>query len=190
MKFNMSITNNTIHNSKPDSEVFHWSRSKSRTKKLLLIAVSLILIALTSLAYYYWSKPRSAPPVKPIASSYSVPRYELIKSTNSTRSDKLVGEIATKHSLEFEKVYTRVSKIEPVKMSASDVEDANFCLLYADAVGLSSQASQLIYMLNQAQSAGVEINKNAFGVDSKKRADIELQIPKPTYKVVREGESR
>ena len=64
MKFNMSITDNTIHNSDSDSEVFHWSRPKSRTKKFLLIAIGLSLLGISVATAYFYSRPR-APKLAP-----------------------------------------------------------------------------------------------------------------------------
>ena len=61
---------------------------------------------------------------------------------------------------------------DPENWSREDVDSAYENLIYADSVGAFSQAQEILYNLEVARSAGVDIDQNSKGIDEAKRSEI------------------
>lgn len=55
----------------------------------------------------------------------------------------------------FDRYYEQVSTTDPTEWTVDDVSKAQFCLIYADKIGLYQQAQLMLGMLSTAKGSGV-----------------------------------
>ena len=137
-------------------------------KKWLMVALIVILVVCISASVYMlYIRP-------PVAKEHnSLPDYSnLSRSIASDIKEKSTTEIISDYSSHYEAAMKDLYQSDPAKWDTIMVNKAHLCLLYADKMGLTTQAVSLYQSIASAKAQGVNVDDNSAGLTQEDRYQI------------------
>ena len=125
---------------------------------VLIGGVVLVLIIVATYAFISY-KQSTAP-------TLSESTYQL-KDISADR-DEEISQITLKYSHQYDEYSAELNASRPSKWDRTMLDKAYFCLVYADKTNSPFQALLMLENIDQARGAGVDVDKNGWGI---KQAD-------------------
>lgn len=152
-------------------------RSNHRCWRLMIVAIVLILV-LGGFGLYYHISQSSDDEINDTASLNVAAAID-----DSTRAVQKIDintddgqvQVAENYQSAFDRYYQQVTSANPAEWTGDDISKAQFCLIYADKIGLYQQAQLLIGLLEAARSSGV-VSDDQLIVSSDQIKEIQQRI--------------
>lgn len=123
----------------------------------IIVASVLVAVAICVIGFLVWRMLVGNDHASDVAVETSV---AIDNSTNAmsqidTETDAGQIKITDDYQQAFDRCYDQVSTTDPTEWTVDDVSKAQFCLIYADKIGLYQQAQLMIGMLSTAKDSGI-----------------------------------
>lgn len=123
----------------------------------IIVASVLVTVAICVIGFLVWRMLVGNDHTSDVAVETSV---AIDNSTNTmsqidTETDAGQIKITDDYQQAFDRYYDQVSTIDPTEWTVDDASKAQFCLIYADKIGLYQQAQLMIGMLGTAKDSGI-----------------------------------
>ena len=129
---------------------------------LLIGVVTMVLIVVAVYAFINY-KQSTAP-------TLSESTYQLKDA--SADSDEEISQITVKYSRQYEEYLAELNASRPSKWDRTMLDKAYFCLVYADKTNATFQVLLMLENIDQANSTGVDVDKNGWGIKQSDRDNI------------------
>lgn len=123
----------------------------------IIVASVLVTVAICVIGFLVWrmlvGNDRTSDAV--VETSVAIDNSINIMSQIDAETDVGQVKITDDYQQAFDRYYDQVSTTDPTEWTVNDVSKAQFCLIYADKIGLYQQAQLMIGMLSTAKDGGI-----------------------------------
>ena len=123
----------------------------------IIVTSALVVIAICVISFLVWRMFIGDDHASDVAveTSVAIDNSANTMSQIDTETDAGQIKITGNYQQAFDRYYDQVSTTDPTEWTVDDVSKAQFCLIYADKIGLYQQAQLMLGMLSAAKDSGV-----------------------------------
>lgn len=131
-------------------------------KRLLLIIGTpiLLVICVVSTVMLVYNEKKSN---LGTTDEYTAMKSSVIGKKENGEYKMSASEVTSEYQDDYQKKYETLKKSDPTKWTKKNVNDAFYCIVILRRIGLTQQIDDIIIMLIQARSSGINVEDNNFG---------------------------
>lgn len=107
-----------------------------------------------------------------VVQNRDVPTNDVVQELPQISSNHSAGDIVQLFGADYETSLKDLQKLPPAQWDKEMLDRAYFSLLYADKVNVFTQVYTVLAMIDAAESSGLDIDNNSYGIDQSAREEM------------------